>query len=179
MRELDRGGADAGNRTPGSAATVMVLCSAGQRYPAYCAKPMQPGGHRERRAEGELQDEEERQPAADPRAVHRAQVAHRAAGLRQRGAELRPDQAVAHDEQCAEHPAQHRLRPVHRRDHQRDGDERPDADHVDHVQRGRVPEADAADEAAITGRVGAGNGVGIRRAASDEILLVRALAPPV
>ena len=120
------------------------------------------GRHRQRRAERQLPDEEKRQPAADARPVHRAQIADGPACLRQRRAELGPDQPVARDEQRADDPPQHRLRPVHRRDHQRDRDERPDADHVDHVQDGGVPETDAADEARA-GRLARG-----RRAAPGD-----------
>src|SRR5262249_23092240 len=106
-------------------------------------------GHGEGSTEGELKHKKERKPAADARTVHRAKVADRAAGVGKRGTEFGPDEAVADHEQGAEDPAHHRLWAVHRRHDERNSDERADADHVDHVQRGRVPEADAPDESVI------------------------------
>ena len=108
-------------------------------------------GHRQRGAERQLEDEQERQPAADTWTVHGAQVLDRPARAGQGGAEFRPHQPVAHGEQRAEHPADHGLRPVHRGDDERDRDERPHADHVDHVQRGGVPEADSPNQPGIVG----------------------------
>ena len=66
--------------------------------------------------------------------------------MRHRRAKLGPDQPVADDQHRAEYPPEHRLRPAHRRDDQRHRDERPDADHVDHVERRRTGHADAADQ---------------------------------
>ena len=59
---------------------------------------------------------------------------------------FRPHQAVTHGEDCAQNPSQHGLRAAHGADDQRNGDERPDADHVDHVQRGGAAQADSADQ---------------------------------
>ncbi len=96
-------------------------------------------GNRQRRAERELPDEQKRHQAAQlARAVNLGQVTIRAAGAGHRRAQLGPDQPVADDQERAEDPAEHRLRPAHRRDDQRDRDERADADHVDHVQRRRA-----------------------------------------
>src|SRR6202022_386751 len=49
--------------------------------------------------------------------------------------ELCPDQAVAHAKYGSKQPAQHGLGSAHRRERQRDGDERPNADHVEYIGR--------------------------------------------
>ena len=92
------------------------------------------------------QTNKKREQLAEFRPVHLAQIADRTAGLREGRAQLRPHKAVTRHQQRAQHPAEHRLRPVHRRDDQGNGDERPHPDHVDHVQGGGVPQADPANQ---------------------------------
>ena len=98
----------------------------------------------ERAAQDELPDEEERhEPAVRLAAEGLAQVDERSARARHGGAELAPDHAVADDDHQRDNPAEHRLRTAKRRQQERDRDERTDPDHVDHVQGGRVNEAEA------------------------------------
>ena len=54
--------------------------------------------------------------------------------------------AVAHDDDERDDPAKHRLGSAERRHQQRDRDERPDADHVDHVEGGGLEKAEPAVE---------------------------------
>ena len=87
------------------------------------------------------------QAAGFLRPVALAQVGERAARARHRGTELAPDGAVAQDGDQRDGPAEHRLRAAERRHEQRDRDERPDPDHVRHVERRGVQQAEAAREA--------------------------------
>ena len=64
-----------------------------------------------------------------------AQVQVGASGAGHRRAEFAPHQAVAQRQARAQQPSEQALRPAHGADHQRDGDERPHADHVAHVER--------------------------------------------
>ena len=57
-----------------------------------------------------------------------------------------PDKSVAEREAGAEDPAEHGLRAAHRGEDQRQRDERADADHVEHVERDRAGQAEAARE---------------------------------
>ena len=105
------------------------------------------GSNRERRAEGKLPDKKKgNQSAESARAVDLAQITVRSTRPGHGRAQFRPDQPVAHGEDRAEDPAQHGLRSAHCAHDQRNGDERPHADHVDHVQRGSAADADAADQ---------------------------------
>ena len=99
----------------------------------------------ERPAEQELPDEQEGQEASDVRRAEAlSQVAIRAAGARVHRAELAPDQAVGRDDHQRDEPARQRLRTAERRHQERDRDERPDPDHVRHVQRRRGQQPEAA-----------------------------------
>jgi hypothetical protein len=48
------------------------------------------------------------------------------------------------DDHERDDPPEHRLRPAERRHQQRDRDERTDPDHVDHVERRRLEQAEPA-----------------------------------
>ena len=101
----------------------------------------------ERPAEDELPDEEKRdQPAEALASVGLAKVDVAAAGTRHRGAELAPDQAVGNGDEHRHEPSEHGLRAPERGHEDRDGDERTDPDHVRHVQRGRLQQAEAPGE---------------------------------
>ena len=65
--------------------------------------------------------------------VRLEQILIAAAGSRHRRAELGPHQAVGKRDDRADEPSQHRLRPAHRREQQRDRHEGADADHGQHV----------------------------------------------
>ena len=108
-------------------------------------KTDQPAGHGERRAEDHLPNEQEAQqpsPAAWAEGLPQKDVSP--ARVRHGCAELRPDHSVRKGQQRAQHPAQHRLRPAHLGQDERDGDEGPDAHHVDHVERGGLFQAQSA-----------------------------------
>ncbi len=122
----------------------------------------------QRRAERKLPDEEKRQQAAQRiGAVDFFQVAIRAAGVGHGRAQFGPDQPIAEREDRAENPAQHGLRTAGGGDDQRQRDERPHADHVDHVQRGGFGQADAADELGLRlGNIGEAH----RKHGLDEML---------
>ena len=99
----------------------------------------------ERPAEDELPDEQERHQASERLAAEGlAQIDERSARSRHRRAELAPDHAVADDDHERDDPAEHRLRAAERRHEQRDRDERPDADHVGHVQRRRLKQTESS-----------------------------------
>ena len=99
----------------------------------------------QRPAQHELPDEEKRHQPPERLAAERfAQIAERAARRRHRGAELAPHHAVADDDHERDDPAEHRLRAAERRHEQRDRDERTDPDHVDHVERRGLEQAEAA-----------------------------------
>ncbi len=84
----------------------------------------------ERRDEDRLPDEEEAEHPADAACAEAAaQVGVRAARDGVRRAELRPDEPVAGRKERACEPADERERPMERPEHQRNRDERPDADH--------------------------------------------------
>ena len=124
-------------------------------------------GDRQRRDEDGLEDEEEaHQPAEAERLERLAQVEIAAAAARQRGAELRVDEAVGERQHRARDPRVEDVRPVHRLDHERDGEERPDADHADDVGGGGLQQAHAAVEvgAPTSGIRDQGSGSGSERA---------------
>src|SRR6266850_6006892 len=99
----------------------------------------------ERAAQDELPDEEKpHQPAHRCGAVAVPQIAERAARSRQSGPELAPHHAVAQNDDQRDRPAEHRLGAAERGHEQRNRDERPDADHVRHVERRGVQQAEAA-----------------------------------
>ena len=105
------------------------------------------------RADGErgqrdgLPDEQEtHEPAEALRAVGFGKIAIGAAGAGHGGAQLGPDHAVAERHQGAQDPAEDRLRTVHFGEQNRYGDERPDADHLQHVGGSSPEKTDTADE---------------------------------
>src|SRR5512146_27916 len=103
------------------------------------------GGDRHGGAERQLPNKQKGEQAAPSiRTEHFTKIAIGASGAGHSGAELSPDEAVADGEEGAEDPAEHRLRAAHGGDDEWNGDEGTDADHVDHVQRGRAPEPDLA-----------------------------------
>ena len=109
-------------------------------------------GDRQRRDEDGLEDEHEgHQPAEPERLEGLAQIEVRAAAAGQRGAELGVDQPVAQRQQRPHHPRVDDVRAVHRRDHERDGQERSDADHADDVGGGGLEQAHSALERRRTG----------------------------
>ena len=103
--------------------------------------------NRQRRRKRNLPDKQKRnQPSPLLRPIHLAQIAIRTARRRQRRAQFRRHQPIAHRQQRARNPPQQRLRPAHGAHHQRHGNERSHADHVNHVQRSRRPQPHPADE---------------------------------
>src|SRR5437763_972388 len=73
-----------------------------------------------------------------------AQIPERSARSRQRRAELAPHHPVAQHDHQRDEPAEHRLRAAQRGHEERDRDERSDPDHVRHVERRGVNQAEAA-----------------------------------
>src|SRR6516162_11032875 len=105
------------------------------------------GRNGERSAERELPDKQEGQEASESlRTVNLLQVLIGAASLRHGSAEFSPDQTVAQCKQRAGNPTQYGLGASGRDYDEWQRDERTDADHVNHVQRGGAGEADAADQ---------------------------------
>ncbi len=102
-------------------------------------------GDRERRDQNRLEDEEKRHQLAEAERLERlAQVEIAAAAAGQRGAELRVDEAVGQREHEAGDPRVDDVRPVHGRDHERNGEEGADADHGDDVGGRRLQQAHRA-----------------------------------
>ena len=100
--------------------------------------------------EGDLPDKEKRDQLAQFfRSVDFTQIAVRTSRPRHGGSQFRPDQPVTDGKDRAQNPAQHGLWAAHGADDEGNSDERPHADHVDHVQRGGGAEADAADELVV------------------------------
>ena len=105
------------------------------------------GGNAERALKERLPDEEERHEAAEAIwSVGFAQKHVAAAGLRHCGAEFRPDATVHEREGGANDPGEDALRAVHGANDERDDDERADADHERHVERGGFEEVETAFE---------------------------------
>src|SRR5215475_8397872 len=105
------------------------------------------GGNGERRAERELPDKQEgKQASKSLGTVNLLQVLIGAAGLRHGSTEFGPYQAVGKREQRAGNPAQYGLRASGGGYDQWQRDERADADHINHVQRGGAGKADAANQ---------------------------------
>ena len=103
------------------------------------------GGNLERPAQDELPDEQERDHAAEAlAAVRLAEVPVAATGGRHRRAELAPDHAVGDRDEHRHQPPEQGLRSAQRRHQDRDGDEGTDPNHVRHVERGRLEQAEAA-----------------------------------
>src|SRR5207245_11636831 len=101
------------------------------------------GGHRQRRGKQNLKEKEKRnQPPGA--AIRLTKEDIRAAGRRQLRGELGGDETVRNRQQSAEDPGEHSPPPTHRRQYEGNGDERPDADHIDHVQRDSAPEPDVS-----------------------------------
>ena len=126
-----------------------MLCSAGHRYSVYGRSQWQP----EAIDSGALNvnwntnRKASQPPTRGPYIARRYRTGPPACGIAApSSAQTRPSHTT---QQGPEDPPEHRLRPVHGRDDERDGDERPDADHVDHVQRRGLPQADAADEGSV------------------------------
>jgi hypothetical protein len=105
-------------------------------------------GDLQRARKQELPDEQEGEhpaPFLGPEAFPEKGVG--AAGGGQRGAQLRHYQAVGQRDHGPHDPSDQRLRAHHGRENTLgagDGDERPDADHVGHVDGGGVQHAQAA-----------------------------------
>src|ERR1700733_8060408 len=85
-----------------------------------------------------------------------------AAGARQRRSQFAPYQTVGNYDERARRPAQQGLRAAHGSHHQRNGDERPDVNHVGDIQsrawskpKARVSWGDVSLFVAIDGQVGA------------------------
>ena len=113
--------------------------------------PDHAGGHDQRRDQQRRPHEHERHEAAGGVLVGLAQERVGASGARHGRPELGPDQPVQQRDDRADDPAQDGLRTAHGRDDQRDRDERPDAHHLSHVQRGGREQPQGADEPAVRG----------------------------
>ena len=95
--------------------------------------------HRKRRRKDHLPDHQKREPSAPTlSAVSRPKVVIGPAGLRHCRPQFRPDQPVAEGQQRSQGQAKQRLRAAHGPQHERDGDERADADHVGDCERGSL-----------------------------------------
>ncbi len=98
--------------------------------------------HRQRRDENGLEDEQKAHQPAETEGLERlpeVQISPTAPG--QRGAELRVHQAVGEREHEPRQPRVEHVRAVHGRDHERNGQEGPDAHHADHVGGRRFEQA--------------------------------------
>ena len=105
-------------------------------------------GNLQRTRQDELPDEQERHQAPHLLASEAlAQVLVGAARARHRRAEFTPDQAVRDDDDQRDEPSQQGLRPAKGGHQERDRDEWPDPDHVRHVQRGGLEQAELANQA--------------------------------
>ena len=94
------------------------------------------GGDLHGTADDELPDEQERHetpPGPGTKALAEPSIG--AAGSGQGGAEFTPDQGIGQGDRERHEPSEQRLRPAQRGHEKRNGDERPHADHVRHVQR--------------------------------------------
>ena len=102
-------------------------------------------GNLEWSAEHKLPDKQKpHEPAERLGSVPLPQVPERAARARHRRAELAPDHTVAYHNHQRDEPAEHGLGTAERGHQQRDRDERTDPDHVRHVERRRVYQAEPA-----------------------------------
>ena len=103
---------------------------------------------RERNEEQQLPNEEKgRQPSRPVCAEGFAQVRIRAAAARKARTQLGKAQPVAECDDCARDPRPHRDRPVHRRNDQRNRDQRAGADHRRDVDCDGAAQPDAANQA--------------------------------
>ena len=119
----------------------------GPDIPRVAGEPDVAGRDFERAAQDELPDEEERhQPAEALAAVGLAEIPVAAARAGHRGAELAPDQAVGDRDEHRHEPPEQGLRPAQRRHQDGDRDEGTDPNHVRHVERGRLQQAEAPGE---------------------------------
>ena len=104
-------------------------------------------GDLQRPAQDELPDEQKRHQSSEGFAAKTvAQIDVTAARARHGRAQLAPDQRVRHRDEDGHQPADHRLGPVERRHEGGNRDERPDADHVGHVQRRGLQQAEPAEQ---------------------------------
>ncbi len=90
----------------------------------------------------QIQKPEQAPPAFAP--VCLAQIVVRSARARNRSAEFGPHQPIAQAQQRTGHPADQHRWASQRRQRQRNGDERADADHVEQIGRQRAPETQRA-----------------------------------
>jgi hypothetical protein len=102
------------------------------------------------------QEEKAHQPAGALRTVGLAQILIRAAGARHGSAQFGPHESVADGDHRANSPADGGLGTAHRFQHEGNRQERADADHIEDVDGGGIPEADLAFFAEF---VGGGGGV--------------------
>ena len=110
-------------------------------------KPDVTRGDFQRAAQYELPDEQEchHSPEGFP-AKTVTQIDITSAGSGHRRAQLAPNQRVRDGDEHGQQPAHHRQRPVERRHERGNRDERPDADHVRHVQRRGLHQAEPAEQ---------------------------------
>ncbi len=98
--------------------------------------------HFEGTAEQELPDENELEESAGSRiAVHGVIEMIGSARTRKRRGQLAPDHSVGDGDGCTQHPADHRLGPVHRIDEEGNRDERTDPNHQRHIQANGLEQA--------------------------------------
>src|SRR5229473_5138793 len=140
IQEPDRGEAHAGGEQVAAKRRQVR-----QKVAAVLDETDEARGDFERAAENELPDEQKRHQTPKGFPPKRfAQIKIAAAGAGHRRAQFAPDHAVRDGNQHRDQPANHRLRPAERGHQQWDGDERADADHVRHVQRGGLQQVKAA-----------------------------------
>lgn len=105
--------------------------------------------HAQRAGEQHLPQKQKGKQAAPALALEGfAKIDIGAAGARHGSAQFGVDQSVAHGENRAQNPAQHRLRAAHVRNDRAQRDERPNADHVEHVGGGGLQQSHASHELA-------------------------------
>ena len=124
---------------------AVELGQIGQEHSQVLDKADVAAGDLERPGEKDLPDEEEGQhPAPRARAEALPQEHVGAAGGGFRRAELGHDHAVGQRDDGPDHPSEIRLRACEGLQDQGDRDERPDPDHVGHVDRGRIQQSQPA-----------------------------------
>ena len=105
------------------------------------------GGNREGRDKNHFPQEKKGEEASPRMRIKGlAKVDVRSARTRHRGTKFRVYHPITNREQSAEEPTKYGLGAAHRRENHADGDEGPDADHLQHVDRGGLNQPHAPNE---------------------------------